>query len=175
MSRTGKAFEIGGIVVPLRAALALSQQIEPVGGSVTRRLGQGALIKQTTWRKSRITLSGSGWCPIGVGALDWDAPQLLKCGLPEGITSAATSITLPAGRRSDAGYEPFARAHMSDGEWRDTPVGIAANVATVTPIAGAIAYQVWYWPVFTVLAEPPVTSVDKATAQASWELTAEEV
>lgn len=174
MSRTGKAFELGGIVVPVRAALKLTQQIEPVGGSSTRRLGAGSLIKQTVWRKTRITLSGAGWCPIGVGALNWDAQLVLKCGLPEGITSNTTTITLPAGRRTDAGYQPFARAHLA-GEWQDTPVSIAGNVATVTAVAGAIAYQVWYWPVYTVYAEPPVTSVDKDTAQASWELVCEEV
>lgn len=174
MSRAGKAFELGGLVVPIHAALDLSQQIEPVGGSVTRRLGAGALIKQTTWRKRRITLSGSGWCPIGLDALNWDAQLTLKCGLPESITSNTTTITLPAGRRTDAGYEPFARAHLA-GEWRDTPVSIAGNTATVTAVAGAIAYQVWYWPVVTVHAEPPATSFEQSTAQASWELVCEEV
>lgn len=173
MSRAGKAFELGGIVVPIHSALDLQQSVEPIGGASLLRLGQGAAVKQTTWRKRRVTLSASGWCPPGLDALNWDSPLTLKCGLPESITTATTAATLPAGRRSDAGYEPFARAHLA-GEWRDTPVVIAGNAATITAVSGAIAYQVWYWPVFVVYVEPPVTSFDQGSAQASWELVCEE-
>lgn len=173
MSRSGKAFELGGIVVPIHAALDLSQQIEPIGGTSLLRLGQGAAVKQTAWRKRRVTLSASGWCPPGLHALAWDTPMTLKCGLPQSITSATASATLPAGRHTDAGYEPFARAHLA-GEWRDTPCSVAGNTATITAVPGAIAYQVWYWPQLTVYAEPPVETFDQATAQASWELVCEE-
>lgn len=174
MSRSGKAFELGGIVVPIHAALDLQQQIEPIGGSALLRLGQGTAIKQATWRKRRITLSASGWCPPGLGALNWNSPLTLKCGLPESITTATTSATLPAGRRTDAGYEPFARAHTAQG-WRDTPLALAGNAATITAVSGAVAYQVWYWPELSVYAEPPVQTFDQASAQASWDLVCEEI
>lgn len=173
MSRAGKAFEIGGIVVPIHAALDLQQRIEPVGGTSMLRLGLGAAVKQTVWRKHRVTLSASGWCPPGLGALDWDSPLTLKCGLPESMTTATTSATLPAGRRTDAGYEPFARAHTAQG-WQDTTVSIVGNAATITAVSGAVAYQVWYWPQLSVYAEPPAQDFDQSTAQASWELVCEE-
>ena len=173
MSRAGKAFELGGIVVPIHAALDLQQRIEPIGGTSLLRLGLGAAVKQTAWRKRRVTLSASGWCPPGMGALNWDSSMTLKCGLPESITTGSTSTTLPAGRRTDAGYEPFARAHLAN-EWRDTPCSLAGNVATITAVSGAVAYQVWYWPQMTVYAEPPIETFDQATGQASWELVAEE-
>ena len=92
MSRSGKAFELGGIVVPIHAALDLQQRIEPIGGSTPLRLGLGALVKQTTWGKRRVTLSASGWCPPGLDSLAWDTPLTLKCGLPESITTAALVI-----------------------------------------------------------------------------------
>lgn len=173
MSRSGKAFELGGIVVPIHAALDLQQRIEPIGGSTLLRLGQGAAVKQTTWRKRRVTLSASGWCPPGLDALNWDSPLTLKCGLPESITTATASATLPAARRTDAGYEPFARAHLAN-EWRDTPCSMAGNIATITAVSGVVAYQVWYWPQMTVYAEPPVNTFDQATGQARWELICEE-
>lgn len=173
MSRSGKAFELGGIVVPIHAALDLQQRIEPIGGSTLLRLGQGAAVKQTTWRKRRVTLSASGWCPPGLDALAWDTALTLKCGLPESITTATASATLPTARRTDAGYEPFARAHTAHG-WQDTPMTLAGNAATITAVTGAIAYQVWYWPQLSVYAEPPAQDFDQASAQASWELVCEE-
>lgn len=174
MSRAGKAFELGAVVVPIIAALDLQQQIETIGGSASLRLGQGALIKQTAWRRVRITLSGSGWCPLGLGNLDWEAQHVLKCGLPDSITTATPSIALPAARRTDAGYLPFARAHTPGG-WRDTSVAIAGDVATITPVPGAQMYQVWYYPQITCMVEPPPRDFDRGANRAAWELVCEEV
>ena len=175
MSRSGKAFEIGGIVVPLHAALDMQQIIEPLsGGSAVLRLGAGAAIKQSTWEKSAIRISASGWCPPGLGTLDYAAPLVLKCGLPQAVTTNTTTAALPPARRSDSGYAPFARAHTGV-DWHDTPVSLAGDVATITAVAGALAYQVWYWPQFVVYASPPSTTFDQATAVAVWEMACEEV
>lgn len=174
MSRAGKAFELGGVVVPIHAGLGLNQRIESAGGSTSLRLSGGALIKQTAWSKLRVTLSGDGWSPPGLGALDYSATLVLKCGLPDSVSSASNVITLPASRRTDAGYLPFARAHLADG-WQDTPVSITGNDATCTAVSGAIAYSVWYFPQLTVYADRPAVEFDGAGAAAAWELVCEEV
>lgn len=173
MSRAGKAFQLGAVIVPIHAALGLSQRIEPMGGNTTLRLGLGAGIKQSVWRKKRITLSANGWCPPGLGSLNFDAALALKCGLPDSLTSTSHIITLPAARRVDAGYEPFARAHLTDG-WQDTPMTLAGNVATCATVAGAVGYSVWYYPELSVLCEPPAVDFDGQGAAVAWELICEE-
>lgn len=174
MSRAGKAFELGGLVVPITAGLALQQRIEPIGGTALLRLADGGAVKQTTWRRRRVTLSADGWTPPGLAALDFDGPLTLKCGLPTAITTQALVLALPAGRRTDAGYAPFARAHLPSGEQRDTAIALAGNGATLTAVPGAVAYSVWYWPQLTVHAEPPAESFDGSGAVVAWELVAEE-
>lgn len=175
MSRAGKAFALGAVVVPIHAALALRQRIEPVQAASLLRLGQGAGIKQTAWSgKRRITLSADGWCPPGLSGLDYAAPLLLRCGLPDAVSSTSATITLPATRRTDAGYLPFARAHLPGG-WQDTAVSMAGHVATCTAVTGAVGYTVWYYPELSVYADPPAVEFDGAGAAVAWELVAEEV
>lgn len=170
----GRVFELGGVVVPMTAALDLQQQITVTGGASTRRMMNGAALKQTQWQKLAVTLSGNGWCPLGLDALDYTGPLTLKCGLPRAIRSQSTSIALPVARRTDTGYEPFARAHLADGREVETAVSIATHVATVTAVAGAVSYAVWYFPQITVIASPPDESFDQGGAECSWSITAEE-
>lgn len=170
----GRAFELGGVVVPMTAALDLQQQITVTGGASMRRMMNGAAIKQTQWQKLAVTLSGNGWCPLGLDALDYSGPLTLKCGLPRAIRSQSTSIALPVARRTDTGYEPFARAHLADGREVETAVSIAAHVATVSAVAGAVGYAVWYFPQLTVIASPPDESFDQGGAECSWSISAEE-
>lgn len=170
----GKAFELGGVVVPMTAALGLQQQVAVTGGASTRRMMNGAAIKQTQWQKLAITLSGNGWAPLGLDALDYSGPLTLKCGLPRAIRSQSTSIALPVGRRTDTGYEPFARAHMADGREVETAVSIATHTATVTAVVGAVGYAVWYFPQITVIASPPDETFDQEAAECSWSISAEE-
>ncbi len=165
--------QLGAVIVPIHAGLGMSQRIEPIGGVSTLRLGLGAAVKQAVWRKKRITISANGWCPPGLGALNFDGALTLKCGLPDAIAATSNVITLPAARRTDAGYEPFARAHTPSG-WQDTPVSLVGNVATCTAVSGAIGYTAWYWPELSVLCEPPSVEFDGAGAAVAWELTCEE-
>lgn len=173
MSRAGKSFQLGDVVVPITAALGLQQSVELFGGAARLRMADGAGVAQVTWRKHRITLSGDGWAPLGLRGMSFDGPLVLRCGLPEAVTSASNAITLPAARRIDAGYEPFARAHTADGDI-DTAVSLAGNVATCTAVSGAIGYSVMYYPQITVLADPPATSFDRGGATSSWEIVCEE-
>lgn len=174
MSSAGKAFQLGAVIVPASQALGVAQRDEWFGGTARLRMANGDGLQQTTWRKLRIVISASGWMPPGLRALDYDQPLVLKCGAPVAITSGATVIELPAARRTDAGYLPFARAHTARGDV-DTAVSVAGNTATCTAVADAIGYSVLYYPQITVLADPPAASYDTSGAASSWEITCEEV
>lgn len=173
MSRAGKAFELGGIILPVAAGLGIAQRVEVIGGRTRLRFANGAGLNQVAWEKLRITLSGQGWCPPGLHSLDYAAPLVLKCGAPRSITGPGPAITLPAARRTDTGYAPYAWAHTARGP-QNTPVTLAGNVATCTTVPGAISYTVMYYPQLTVLCDPPTDDFDTATGQSAWELVAEE-
>lgn len=173
MSRAGKAFELGGVVVPITAAYALRQRLEVVGGRNRVRFANGASLVQSAWSKRRVTLSGDGWAPLGLGGLNYNGTLVLKCGMPEAVRANSNVVALPAGRRSDSGYEPFARAHLATGDVV-TAVTVVGNTATCTEVSGAISYSVWYYPQLTGWCEPPATDFDGAGASTAWELAIEE-
>ena len=174
MSRSGKSFELGGVVVPLTAALGLNQSIGQAGGRSRLRFANGAQIAQQAWSKLRISLSGDGWVPLGLDGLNYQATMTFKSGVPHALRSNSGVVTLPAGRRTDAGYLPFARAHLPSGQDQTTAVSLAGNVATCAAVTGALSYTVSYYPEITVWADPPDQQFDRAGAAASWELTLEE-
>ena len=127
-------------------------------------------------------LTGAGWWPSGLESLDYDDPLTLLCGGPFTILSASNVIALPAARRTDAGYTPVGYARKSGagaavggGELVPTPLSIATDAATLTPVSGATGYQVAYWPALTVIATPPTFEADLPGAAHRWTLTAEEV
>ena len=96
-------------------------------------------------------------------------------------------LTLPAARRTDAGFVPIGYAlitpdggdAMLDPRWQPADVALAGDVATVTPATGALQYQVWYWPQVTVFAtRPQVEWVGQPAGSGhsySWSLEAREV
>ncbi len=173
MSRVGRAFEIGGLVIPLTAAFSMRQRVDVVGGRNALRFANGASLRQVVWEKLRVTLSGDGWVPLGIGALNFGATMNLKCGLPEALRHASGVVTLPAARRTDTGYLPFARAHLLEGDVATT-VSLVGNVATCAAVTGAISYTVSYYPELTVWADPPTHEFDGAGAATSWELILEQ-
>lgn len=85
--------KIGAIEIPNRAALDLEQTYEPMGGETTLRTVDGTGIKQSTWRKTRTTLTGGGWIPPGLSTLDTTAQLVIACIAP------APSPATPAARR----------------------------------------------------------------------------
>ncbi len=173
MSRVGRAFELGGLVVPITAALGLSQSISVMGGRSSLRLGNGARLTQQSWEKLRISLSGDGWVPLGLDALDFEATMTFRAGVPHALRANGNVVTLPAARRTDTGYLPFARAHTPEGDV-NTTLEIAGNVATCAAVTGAISYTVSYYPQLTVWADPPEQQFDRANASSGWELNLEE-
>lgn len=173
MSRVGKSFELGGVLVPLTVALNLNQSIARVGGRSSLRFANGTSLRQQAWQKLRVTLSGDGWVPLGLDSLNFEATMQFRAGVPHALRANGNVITLPVARRTDAGYLPFARAHTADGDVA-TPVALDGNVATCTVVSGALSYTVSYYPQLTVWADPPEQQFDRAGASASWELLLEE-
>lgn len=173
MSRRGRAFELGGIVVPITAALSLNQNVELLGGRTPLRFANGASLRQRAWRKLRVILSADGWVPLGLDSLDFEATMTFKAGVPHALRANGNAVTLPAARRSDEGYVPFARAHLPDGDIA-TSVSLMGNVATCVVVSGALSYTVSYYPQLTVWADPPDQQFNRAEAATSWSLALEE-
>lgn len=174
MSRKQPDLTIDGIRLPLAVAGAISQTYEDFGGFGLLRLGLGAAVHQEVWRKTRTTLSASGLIPPGLAAVDWTAAHTLGCVAPRSIQSASNVIALPAARRTDAA--PYGFAVDAIGLLRPVAVGVAGNTATLAVWAGAVSYQVLYYPLLTVRAPAGVrVEYDAAGAAAGWELVCEEV
>jgi len=168
--------KIGSLEIQTLAALEIEQTYAPIGGEGIRRTIGGAGIKQRTWKKTRISTSGSGWLPAGLDTLDTDAVMSLACITPRSVPAvlATRQATLPTTRRSDAGHTPWGVAILADGGAVKTPVTLTGNVATLDAVAGAVAYQAMYLPQYTVLAMRPTESGTRGDASYRWEITCEE-
>ena len=141
--------KLGGLTLPhLSRVDAISQSYEPIGGQSIFRALTGAGINQMTWQKQRVLTSGSGWMPAGLEALDYTQGMILSCITPKAIFLPNTQLTvaLPPKRRSDAGATPWAVAVYPHGATRPAALSVAGNTASIAPQAGAMAYQVFYYP-----------------------------
>lgn len=86
---------IAGREISQIAWLDYSQQISNSdGGRVDRRLSNGQMFTIARWKKHKVTLSGSGWVPPALLAIDWSGDVVVE--LPQPITLAAGDA-LPAG------------------------------------------------------------------------------
>ena len=172
-----KILKVGAVSLPVLACLELTQSYAPLGGDTILRSGRGTALHQQSWRKVRITTSGSGWIPAWLDAVDTTVAQTLACIMPRLLPADAGTrqATLPATRRSDAGHTPYGLAFLADGSAQLAGASLAGNVATVAAVAGAVAYAVGYYPQYTVRVLRPTDSGDRAGAQARWELVCEEV
>lgn len=167
-------FELGGITIPIQAALDFSQTYESIGGSIMHRMQSGRAIKQTHYKKLRTVLSGEGWVPAGLDGLNYDEPLLLRCAAPRSCSSTTSQKTIPLARRQDLGFEPKGYAVLG-GELHETPIKLQANIAILDPIADASSYQVQYYPEIWVFAEPVQTQTNLTGAEFVWSLVCEEI
>lgn len=165
-------FQLGGVVVPLETMLDFEQSYEPFGGASVLRMMDGTAVPQTTWRKRRTRLSATGWVPLGLESLSYDAALVLKCAKPLAISSASNVITLPAGRRAD--FTPLGFAIGADRLTVETSCGVSVNTATLGVVSGAIGYRVIYVPEFSVVSQGPQERLSLTRAEYSWELVCEE-
>lgn len=166
---------LGSVSVPLLAALDLSQTYEAIGGVWTGRTLNGTAVRRQHWSKTRTTISGGGWVPACLQALDYSAALSLSCIAPRVVAAASVEATLPTARRADAGFLPYALAVLADGSLANTAVAIVGNVATAAAVSGATQYLFHYYPILSVFAEAPSDSFDAASGNFTWSLTAEEI
>lgn len=161
---------VDGLVVPVQAALDLSQTYEEIGGVSLRRTLGGGTFRQSHWTRLKTALSGGGWCPFAHYPLG--SVHLLGCIAPRSLMETGPVLTLPAARRSDVPLQGWA---LVGGELVATPVVLSGHVATLTPVPGATQYQVSWYPLLQVVFSDLKYSAELRQAQYQWQLTAEEV
>lgn len=169
-------FELGGVSIPFSGNLVMQQSYTPLMGArwpPERTMNGGAVRRVSFTGKLGTVASCTGWTPAGFDGLDWSQPMLMKCAAPRCIQGAGNVIELPAGRRSESYFAPRGYAVVG-GRAVASEINVVGNDATVTTVAGATAYEVWYWPQVTVIARPVRVSGQLDLAEYQWTLEAEE-
>jgi hypothetical protein len=150
-----RLLKIGAITVPAMAGLEVTEVADPVASRARYRMADGKLKTREAWSGAwRVLIELRGLIPPGLTALDWPAGVQVAFTGERAITSASNVITLPSNRRADAGSEPAGRAQVGD-QWVCTPVALVGDVATLTPVTGATAYQAVWFPLLTVYSDGP--------------------
>jgi hypothetical protein len=171
-----KTFVLGGLSLPFQSHLDLSQDFEEEQSSRVTRHADGSARKQTAWRgKLRTRITGQGWIPPGFDLLDYEESMEMSCIALRAVTSVERVIALPAARRSDQGFQPFAAATVDGGQIDATITGISGDIVTVAVVSRAQFYTVYYYPKIQVFASLPTQRHDAISDTYSWELEAREV
>lgn len=139
---------VAGINIAPVAGFEVRQTLEPIEAKTLLRTLNGTGILQSRWRKLSSTITGTGWLPDGLDALNTDAAVAVSCIEPLSVASASNIITIPRVFRTDAPYAPQGAA-IVDGQLVPTPLTLAGSVATLTTVPGATQYHVVYYPVIT--------------------------
>lgn len=162
---------LGGIPIEQLYAGPPDLSEETIGGDSLLRMSDGAAVKMTTWGRMAGSISGQGFIPPGLDGLDYSAPLELRSTQVNTMQGTALEYILPGTPRPDV--EPWAFAQINK-HWLPTPCVTVDGVATVTAVAGASAYQVWWMPVYSVFARRPPKQQSSATASHSWSIAWEE-
>lgn len=142
---------IGDLIVPTYSINEFDQEYEDIDNSTLERTADGSgVIYSLNWQKIRTRITGRGWAPSGLRNLAKGQFYRMRCKTPDAVLSDTTSVTLPAERRTDTDHDPVGFASVGDELVSSAITGISSNVATLTAVAGADGYMVWYWPDITV-------------------------
>lgn len=163
------ALMLGGVAVHLMAG-APEYAEQPLGGEISVRLSLGALVNMRHWEKMSGSISAAGWMPPGLDGLDYSAPLELRSCKARSQQGAGPAFTLGFDPRPDKA--PWAFALLPGNRVVPTPCITVGRVVTVTPVAGALGYQVWAMPVYWVKCARPQESQG---ASHGWLLSWEEV
>ena len=98
---------INGVALGDTEQLDPQVSVSPMGGATTHRLSDGSAARQTVWRKRRVRISGTGWKPPSLSAVDWSGP----------VTIAGQNLAEPVTGFSDGPEESFDQQRA---EWRWT-------------------------------------------------------
>lgn len=142
------SLKIGSLTISAEAGFSLKQTYQPILARTLKRSKNGTLTIQSRYRKLQSRISGSGWLPDGLDAIDTDALQAVSCIQALSVASASNVITIPRPFRTDTGFTVQGVAIVSD-QSVVTSVSMAGSVATLTPVAGASQYHSVYYPVLT--------------------------
>lgn len=164
---------LGGIAIAPHAG-PIKQSYEPIGGSAVLRLSQGAGVKMTHWRRTRISASGSGWLDPGLESLDYSQPLELLCVKPRAIDGTALEYSLPPSAERRPDVQPWALARVGDA-WQETAVALNGDQALLTAVSGALAYRVCWLPRFIVFTDGVASDFDESSGLYDWSLAAEQV
>lgn len=149
--------KIDGVSIPTETIAEFDQTYEDIAGETFRRTADGSGILRSGWSgKISTTISGKGWAPIPLSLAARGSTHLIACAMVDAVDSATTTVTVPAARRTDSGHSPIGFAWVGD-HLVETPITNIADIdakttndATLTAVAGAVAYRVHYWPELTV-------------------------
>lgn len=161
---------LGGVEIVLQAG-APDFAEDVIGGDAVLRLSTGSAVKMTRYIKSAGSISGQGWMPPGLDGLDYSLPLELRSTQISTMQGAGLVFTLPSTPRPD--YAPWAFALVGD-ELVPTACATVDGVSTVTSVASARAYQVWWMPVYSVFARRPARQQSSSTASQGWSIAWEE-
>lgn len=171
-----RTFKLAGLSIPYQSHLDLAQSYEEERATRVTRHADGSARKQTAWRgKIKTKLTGSGWYPPGLEAIDYDGSLEMHCIAAKCVTSAARVIEIPAARRADYGYAPYAAATVDGGRVEADIDSLVGDVVTVAALAGAQYYHVYYYPRINVFADAPSIDHDAITDKYTWALEAREI
>lgn len=161
---------LAGVPITLQAGAPV-QNYSPIGGSALLRLSLGDGIKMTHWRRTAISVSGSGALNPGLDGINYDEVLTLDCTSIKANSSDLPRIAIIGTHRPDV--EPWGLARV-DGTWKKTPCALVGGEYDITPVAGATTYQLCWMPRFQVFAEPPQVGRDSGTGVSTWSFQAEE-
>ena len=147
-------------------AANLSVQLSPLdGGTNLLRFMDGSSEKQVNWTKHRLSISGSGQIPIGLGRLNFNLPLTFSLNSTQAVTGTLLEVSnnLPP-HRIDVGYAPTTKV-LVDGFFE---VYTGTNTGTI--------YRAEYYPVITCFCNPPSETFNSDQMLGfSWTLEGEEV
>lgn len=164
--------KIGSIEIPGMSGFDLRQTYEEEKAETLLRAKSGAGILQQRWKKLQSTISGNGWLPVAIDAIDTNAALAVSCIAPLAVYGASTSITLPRSYRTDEDYAPQGIA-LVNGEAVNTSISLAGQVATLGAVAGASQYQVIYVPILTGFVSIS-RDHDASSGLAAWSISVQE-
>lgn len=168
-------FILGGVYVHLVSLATYTESYSRVdNGQAKHRVNAGGLKRTIHWSKKAISISGGGHIPSGLSDLDYTTDLEYSSGRTRSISSVSNIIVIPSARRIDVGFEPCAFAILANRAVA-TPISLLGDVATITPVADALTYQIKYYPKILVAAEQPTDSYNRATGDYSWSIDMEQV
>lgn len=174
MNKIDSELIIGGVHIPIYSKMVFNQTYERIGGVYQRRFMNGRGKKQFNWVKIRTTITAQGPSPSGLDLLDFESPMEISCAKPKVAHSTGLVFVIPATRRSDTGFTPFADAYV-DMQWVPASMSISTNTCTLTAVPGAEIYRVSWYPKFNANVNYESDDTDMIESTYSWSITAEEV